>query len=286
MVFKEIGDTMKNAYETGTFKDHEAALKQETEAAELQLANAVTSKDRSAAKARLKTKLLQSGRMRDLSTSYFTMWQLVHLLADAEGTLWTPEEAALWNLEVQTYEGRGEKSLRHRYRDSVSQVASQGSCDLKEINEEIKNWQGDASLPGDGPVCKRTIQSIRAGKAGKNAYARLHREIVRQHDDAEMPMELWDALAVGELSPRKLHKDLPHGIKLNIQYYLSPSIIMGGYDAVNGVSELGFLRIPRSDYNSAFSLTCITQMGPKYDLRKNYVRDRLCATFDAQAAVA
>lgn len=211
--------------------------------------------------------------MSELSSSYFTLWDLVHLLADAEGTLWTKDEAELWNLELVAYEGRGEKSLKARH--GLVQGPTIGTCDLAEINEEVKNWQ--CVLPKD----KRGIQSIRVGDVGKRSYGRLQRNIVRTNDNDAMSDEQWDCLACGEVSGGKLYRDLPEQVRAYLQAELAPSKVMASYDAINGASELGYVRIPRVDYDDAWRLSCITQMSPKYDLRVDYVKSRLLKTLNA-----
>jgi len=269
--------------DTQTFKNHEALITNEISSleAEFKSLGGVPGMGgkRQAIRSTLRTRHSWIEGINSLSSSYFTLWDLIHILADAEGTLWTPNEARLWHVELANYEGRGEKSIRTRL--GLHDGPTTDTCDLAEINEEVKNWQGAAHSSG-----KPRIQSIRVGEIGKKAYGRLQRDIVRSNGNDIMSDEFWDALACGEVSPGKLYNSMPEAIRSRLLTELAPSKVMSCYDAVNGVTELGYVRIPREDYDRAWRLNCITQMSPKYDVRVDYIKQRLMKTLSDVKAVA
>lgn len=221
------------------------------------------------------SKLLQLERPGD-SLRLFKMWDLVHMEVELQGCTWSPGQLLLWDMPLAIHEGRGEKSLRDKH--GLPQEVTQGAVDLHEINEEAKNWNGRDSNGSD------SIQSIRIGKVGKSVYGRACRNISRSHPDSVMPEAQWDSLFTGEVTPGMLYHDLPHGVSRVLLDELAPSKVLGHYAAINGCSRLGYLRIPVEDVDRAWRLCCVTQMSPKYELRREYVEGLLLARLILEAA--
>ncbi len=93
----------------------------------------------------------------------FSTFELIHILAEMEGTVWTPEQAEAWNSERAIHEGKGEKSLRMRF--GLPLVSSQCEGDLGELGEvkciqasatkqaasRPSAWDGRGRAPSDAP---------------------------------------------------------------------------------------------------------------------------------------
>jgi hypothetical protein len=208
-------------------------------------------KKRAQFKNRLKTitaNLTKVATPGDLSA--FTWPELFDLWSACWGWRWTHEELWFFKQETEYYEGRGEKSLRHRL--GLPLVVSLDSCDLP--NGEVKYLGAN-------------VESFRAGKVGRRMYVRGLREL---------PDELLtDEMLDGEVSAGKLYHSMPEAVRLKLQRDLAPEKALAHYPAMFLTTENGYGYVPRDDYSKAFSLTCITQMSPKYRLRREYVEQQL-----------
>jgi len=225
-------------------------------------------KAKTACKNRLKTVNRQIAQAADLSG--FTWPELFHLLADVDGGIWRPEEVALLDKKLLNFEGRGEKSLRHRL--GLPLEPTMDSCDIPGGQE--------AKYVGNN------VDTFRIGKVGKKAYVNLFKEVVRAHGDDVMTPEMWESMGDGELSAGKVYTELPDVIRTKIQEDLAPAKILSCYTAMYLMTDVGYVRIPRHHFSRAFSLTCVTQMSPKYRLKREYVEDRLrCSMPEQQANV-
>ena len=212
-----------------------------------------------AAKSRLKTVDKNLAGLNDLST--FTWKDLFQVLVEADECEWNEEQAALVQGEMEMYEGRGEKSLRHRF--GLPLEVSQGSCDFPD--------DGEGKYMGD------KLETFRVGKVGKRAYGRVYRDIVRRFKDDALTPDQWDMLSDGEVSTGKVYHDLPDLVRWELQNALAPALVLSSYQTMFLMSDTGFVRVPRCDFSSAFQLAAVTQMSPKYRLRRDYVERRLRA---------
>lgn len=209
------------------------------------------------ARAKLKTRASQLAKARWMSNLSWP--DVVQLLMEVDGGLWTSDELSLLQLDVASFEGRGEKPIRHRLGYPL--VATMGACDLPN-DEEIK-YVGN------------NIELIRVGKVGKRTYVRVLREL---------PDELiTDEMLDGEVSAGKLFHTLPEPVRSKLQAELSPDRVLTSYSAIYVTTDEGFIRVPREDFASAWSLACVTQMSPKFKLKRGYVEDRLSASLSAEA---
>jgi hypothetical protein len=139
--------------------------------------------------------------------------------------------------------------------------ATQGSCDFPD--------EGEGKYVGD------KVEDFRVGKTGKRAYGRLFRELARTFKEDSMTPEQWDMLSDGEVSAGKVYHALPLLVRKAMQQALAPEIVLSCYQTMFLVSDKGFVRVPRSDFSTAFSLVAVTQMSPKYRLKREYVEMRL-----------
>jgi len=210
-----------------------------------------------ACKNRLKTVIRQIAQAADLSG--FTWPELFHLLADVNGGIWRAEELRLLGENRASFEGRGEKSLRMRL--GLPLEPTMDSCDIPGGQE--------AKYVGNG------VDEFRIGKIGKKAYVNLFKEVVRAHKDDVMSSEDWESMSEGEVAQKQIYNKLPEVIRLKMQSDLAPEKILSCYTAMYLMSDIGYVRIPSTDFAQAFSLTHVTQMSPKYRLKREYVEARL-----------
>lgn len=182
-----------------------------------------------------------------------------HALAELNGGLWTPAELDLLKQEVTTFEGRGEKPLRHRF--GLPLEATLESHDL--FNDEEVKYVG------------ALVEPFKVGRMGRQAYVRSFKELVRELPDEALPPEAWDDLANGEVSAGKLHGSMPQRVRDKLRTSLAPDRVLACYSALYLTTPEGFVRVPRDDFAAALGLVSVTQMGPKYRLRREYVDARL-----------
>ena len=135
---------------------------------------AIAKRDRTAVQHRRFTSIpsqLKTGKKRHQALIDLDVpkWDLLHILMDAEDTLWTPDEQVTWHKSLASTEGRGETALRKRF--GLTDELSTGACDLikyvddvRVLYEEVKNLQGRRS---DG---KFMLQEIQTGKHGRQVY--------------------------------------------------------------------------------------------------------------------
>jgi hypothetical protein len=253
--------------ETRTYVSHMAALRTERatlkkELADLgELARGTRTPEQqrrtNAAKNRLKTVEKNLTGLHDMST--FTWKDLFQLLVEADECEWNAAQLALMQGDMATYEGRGEKSLRHRF--GLPLEVSQDVCDFPD--------------DGEGKYLGDKLETFRLGKVGKQAYGRVYRTIVRQFKDECLTPDLWDTLTDGEVSTGKVYHELPLLLRTLLQEALAPAVVLSSYQTMFLMSDFGFIRVPRCDFAAAFQLSAVTQMSPKYRLRRDYVERRL-----------
>jgi hypothetical protein len=113
------------------------------------------------------------------------------------------------------------------------------------------------------------------GKVGKRAYGRLARELARSFKEDAMQPEQWDMVSDGEVSAGKVYYGLPAPVREVLQQALAPEKVLSCYQTLYLLSDRGFVRVGRLDFANAFTLAGVTQMSPKYRLRRDYVESRL-----------
>lgn len=208
-------------------------------------------------RSRLKTVSKNLEGLLDFST--FTWPALFTMLTEAEECTWNEEQLLLLKGELENYEGRGERSLRNRF--GLVDAPTLGTCDFPD--------DGEGKYVGD------KVEPIRVGKVGKRAYGRLFRELARSFSEDSMQPEQWDMLSDGEVSAGKVYHSLPLPVRDVMQRALAPDAVLVCYQTLFLMSDRGFVRVPRCDFSTAFSLAAVTQMSPKYRLRREYVEARL-----------
>lgn len=203
-------------------------------------------------------------------------WDLLHILMEAEGTLWTPEEVTMWHKSLANTEGRGEEALRKRL--GLSPDLTTEACDLVKyekgvrlIYEEVKNLQGRRA---DG---KFSIQEIQTSKHGRQMYCMWMMERAENGCFKGLNDELRRAFGTGEVGPKKVDA-LAEPLRADMMSSLSPTSVLSTWDAINGTTRNGFIRIPAHDAQIAWRFKCVTKSGLKYVLRESYIIKRLLET--------
>lgn len=253
--------------ETRTYNLHVNALNDEKKKLELELVGLNVHKRgtqgiadaRARVKQRLKT--IERSLLKSKDLSDFTWSELFTLWSDACGWMWTKEELKLLQHETESYEGLGEKPLRHRL--GLPLDATMESCDLP---------TGEVKYVGD------KVEPIRVGKIGKRMYVRSLREI----SDELVTDEMLD----GEVSAGKLYNELDATIQEKLLTNLAPENVLSCYPAMYLTTDTGYGFVPQEHYKQAFSLACITQMSPKFRLKRSYVEDRIRRTLVVNPATA
>lgn len=252
---------------TPTYVGHVSCLREESNALRVELArlssgprgSRTQEQTRRVGRIRARLKTIDKNLDGLLDFSTFTWSALFNMLAEADECVWNDEQLRLLRAETESYEGKGEKSLRHRF--GLPLEATQGSCDFPD--------EGEGKYVGD------KVEDFRVGKVGKRAYGRLFRELARSFKEDSMSPEQWDMLSDGEVSAGKVYHALPAPVREAVQQALAPETVLACYQTLYLVSDRGFVRVPRVDFSTAFSLAAVTQMSPKYRLKREYVETRL-----------
>ena len=192
---------------------------------------------------------------------------LLHMLMEADGTLWTPEEAAEWSKELANQEGRGEKGLRMRY--GLPLVSTTKDVDLPQINEEVKNVESSSG---------KNLQPIRTGAHSQKMYGMWLMLSAEKGFFKDFSEKQRTAFGTGELLPSFLREGISKEVRDIVYDLLKPSSVIGHYAAVNGTTSKGFIRVPSEDADVAWRLVTITKYGPKYELQTEYLIERLKKT--------
>lgn len=207
-----------------------------------------------------------------------TPWYLLQMLIEAEGTLWTDEERAMWKKVLGPQEGRGEQALKRRHGLPEEQTRTKGDL-IKWVNgirvlyEEVKN------LEGRGPKGRYNVQNIQTANDGTSAHRDWLVEMYQTRGFDGIDVELVRKCMGGEISDKTL-KSLPQTLQNNILQTFAASKVLP-YQAINGATHDGFIRIPQSDFDAAWEFDNITKYGPKYSLKVEYLIARLRATVSA-----
>lgn len=191
--------------------------------------------------------------------SQFNLSELRNMLVETEEHVWNSVQVQLGKKDREDYEGKFEDS----YRDYMGWPlgASQGCTDFPDMTE--------------GKYLSNTESSFRLGKVGKRAYGSLLRTIARKFDESIMTLEQWEALFDGEVSAGKLYHSFPHDVRILMQDHLAPAKVLDAYNAMVFFTDTGFFKVPRVDYVAAFSISYVSQMGPKYKLKREYIEQRI-----------
>ena len=221
-----------------------------------------------------------TGRLNALLNLTAPTYDLLHILMEADGTLWSPAEAAMWNKELlDQSEGRGEEALKIRH--GIPSDASTRECDLikRDANgnvilyEEIKSLQEKSK----NKEARSSLQEIQTGARGRH----LSGLWMLEHSEAGLFKHLDDAtrlaLGTGELTSTCIENLSPF-LNESITKEMMPSNVLGIYSAVNGTTKDGFIRIPREHFDAAWAFTHVTKSGPKFMIKKSYVAQRLLTT--------
>ncbi len=198
-------------------------------------------------------------RFENSEAALFNTGDIFNMLIDVEKNAWSEEERRLGETGLESYEGPYEKSLRLRKGWPIA--ATQESADFPD--------------DGEGKYLASPLETFRSGKFGKRAWGRVYRSIVREHTEEMLLPEQWEDLMDGEVSAGKIYNTMPANIQNKIQTSLAPEVVLSPYRTMYMLMDYGYIEVPRKDYDKAFSLSSVTQMSPKYRLKRNYLEERL-----------
>jgi hypothetical protein len=193
--------------------------------------------------------------------SLFSWSELRDMLCESEGHVWNERQRELGNKEREDYEGKFEDS----YRD-------------------YNGWPLGASLDcadfpdgSEGKYLAGQEATFRVGKVGKRIFGSLLKSIAREFNEDAMTEEQWNTMFSGEVSTNKLCHSFPEAIRLRMQNELSADKVLNVYPAMVFLTDVGFFVITREDYAKALSLTSVSQMSPRYRIKREYVEQRILA---------
>ncbi len=173
-----------------------------------------------------------------------------------EGNVWTKKEREIFLPDdLKSGEGLGERSYRRRLGLDSKFAGIHSRVDIIERNHEVKCLQTQGIFD----------PRIRLGTNGKRVWSQslMNRELITYCDDT---------ISSGEFSISKLSPDQARRLRV----ILSPSNVLGGYDSLVLVSQLGFVVVNKRDFNRAFLITGVSQGSPRYKLDcQDYLLSRL-----------
>lgn len=223
-------------------------------------------------KNRIKTYRKKLQRWYDLNV---TSWDIVHLIQDADGRLWNSnKQEELWHKGLASHEGRGEAALRDWYGLTTA-GSTTDDIDIPELEVEVKNVQGRAK---NGTF---QLQTIQAGKSGRQAYSTWMGETAEAGSFKELSHNVRLALFTGEVTSGIIYKALPESTRISLLDAIKPSTVFSRPRAVDCTTRNGCLHVERYDYDVAFAVVSVTKCGPKYALKRSYLLDRLKRTLSA-----
>jgi len=220
-----------------------------------------------------------SERINDLKDLTISPAERCYVLSEVDGTKWTTEELRLNAEPLANNEGFGEKSLKKKY-DLPTDCSSE-TCDLikhvdgvRVLYEEVKCIEGKNGV----------LQHIQTGTHGRAAWGAWLLKFVKSETYKKINDEHLLKMLTGEHLQEVFNSDaspLPVDVRGDLFGSLSPSKILGDYDAVHATHSKGHIRVPREDCEKAWELDGVTKAGPAYRLKLSYVDARLRASLPA-----
>jgi hypothetical protein len=196
----------------------------------------------------------------------FNLEELVGLVAHTResdprlGGIFSNEERTMncSHAPVMAYEGRWEREIRIRL-----------GLDPTPTLDHNDTPYGEVKFVG-----KECLLSSRQG--GRKHWGRLFRTLARTWTEDQLSAETWSFLEEGEVSVNKVYVSFDPSLRSQIQQSLVPSVVLGAYNVgIFCAVDAGYIHVPASDYDLAFSLYSITRFEPKYRLRREYVENLL-----------
>lgn len=193
------------------------------------------------------------------------------VIAMVEGTMFDAEAAALFDSK-NTVVGRGEKSIRHHLKLSLETPGSAGDLDIPECGLEVKEWIKSFILrPGDDAKEKWNFHSV-----GMGEYIYLLDVPIVFNDNHTTYRRQWSKRV-----SKPFIEILPQEVSIPTRLVLKPSNILDKYPNLALVWNAGYFRIPFCDYDEAFTLSCVSQQLPRYELTRKYIEHRALAALPA-----
>jgi hypothetical protein len=197
--------------------------------------------------------------------SYFTTYQLVRLLAEVSGQLWSFAEAATLLLHRALHEGPGEKAIKLRLGLTLS---SSTGRDLP--NGEIK-WLDNG---------KGSLQAMQVAQCGQKAWGAFIFEQAEAGLFKDLDPAVRQAFKDGEL-PRNVIDALPDGIYNQLMLAVSPGAVLQSYGDIYCTFNFGYIVVSAS-HTYAWRLVGISKGRPRYALRTDYITGKLLQSTSQQ----
>lgn len=187
--------------------------------------------------------------------SSFTWPQALGIMVECKGNVWNDRQLELGKKETEAYEGKYEDS----YRDVVGWALGAASLNTSDFPDG-----GEGKYIGNGD------STFRVSRAGTRAFGRLLKGIIRELPDDVMSEEQWDIMWSGEVSAGKIYHSFPEVVRARIQKELAPERVLS-CPYVVFFTDVGYFRVSRDEYATALGLASVTQMSPKYRVKREYV---------------
>lgn len=190
-----------------------------------------------------------------LSGNDFTHYEIMQMIAEMLGTVWTTEAAMTLNDKRAAHEGRGEKAVR--MMRGLPLIVTQEKRDMED--GDVK-W-----LDGGG-----SVQCPQVGRCGLTAYIKFVWDLAQDTKISKyINPQIIEAITSGELPHTKL-EGLPSWLLERIMTYIEPTDILGQYGDIYCAFEFGYVVVPQSDVSDAWTLVGVTKGKPRYSLKRSY----------------
>lgn len=184
-----------------------------------------------------------------------------------QGHRWTEEEKKLYDLNLGRDIGPGESSIRKALGLSETLPGTSSTCDLPEINGEVKCVHSYGPRRKDGTRGSSLVPFMVNGKALKtwgNATYYMPEKLRYLP-----PPELTDAISESRMT-REIQDKLPRRYLNFILNRMKPSSVMTSATTFC-VSPFGYIAVPQIDYNLAFSFYVMNPGKAKYQMNEDYL---------------
>jgi len=197
--------------------------------------------------------------------SYFKAYELIRILAELEGRLWSPAECATLGEPRALHEGPGEKAIKMRLGLTLS---SSTGRDLP--NGEIK-WLDNG---------KGSLQAMQVSLCGQKAWGAFIFEQAEAGLFRGLDPTVRQALKDGEV-PKRMIDVLPLNVHRELCMAVLPAKVLAGYGDIYCAFNFGYIVVPADDLN-AWRLTGISKGRPRYALNIDYVVIKLLISSSEQ----
>lgn len=193
------------------------------------------------------------------SGSSLTHYEMCQIRAEMHASSWSQEAKATLALPRFQHEGRGEKAVR--MMRGLSLVVTQGKRDMDD--GEIKWMDNDHGGT-------QTMQVCRSGTVAVGGFIFS----LTDKEKATLDPRIRAAIIEGELQKELLEgrgeAKMPTELLIRLAGFVLPSEVLNDYGDIYAAFNFGYVVVPHTDADDAWSLVSITKGRPRYALRKSY----------------